>query len=263
MKDSLRSLIVDPIARPGGGIRAGLSELANAYRYSIEIGVDIWIFAVEIQTLRACGLTNNDLRYLICKGYVDHAGEVKQIGQEERSFVGTGRFHFSRRTCFIITDAGMSFLQTTQTRTNEETTTLHDLVMSRSPQSDSERVHSFVDPSRPRWDPNRQELLLGRQVVKQFKVPAPNQEIVLSAFEEEGWPPRMDDPIPPHHEIDPKRRLHDTINSLNHCQKTALLRFLGDGSGKGIRWEIDNDLTGGTLAKRRIGMARNATNGQR
>jgi hypothetical protein len=263
MKDSLVSLIVDPGSRPAGELRTGLSELANAYRYSIELGVDIWIFALEIQTLRDFGLTNSDLRYLICKGYVDHAGEVKLSGQEERSFRSTGRIHFSRSTCFVITDAGMSFLQTTQASTKENTTKLHDVSISRSIESDSERVHSFVDPLRPRWDPDRQELLLGRQVVKQFKVPAPNQEVVLSAFEEEGWPSRIDDPIPPHHEIDPKRRLHDTIYSLNHCQKTALLRFLGDGSGKGIRREIDDDLTGGTLAKRVIGMARDVTNGRR
>jgi hypothetical protein len=34
-------------------------------------------------------------------------------------------------------------------------------------------------------------------VVKEFKLPAPNQETILTAFQEEGWPPRIDDPLPP------------------------------------------------------------------
>jgi hypothetical protein len=79
---------------------------------------------------------------------------------------------------------------------------------------------------------------LGYVVVKQYKVPAANQERVLAAFEEEGWPVHVDDPLPPSGELDPKRRLHDTINSLNRNQKSGLIRFLGDGSGEGIRWEL-------------------------
>jgi len=89
----------------------------------------------------------------------------------------------------------------------------------------------------PIWDRERQELRLGGILVKQFKVPAPNQEIILSTFQDDGWPPRIDDPLPPQHNQDSKRRLHDTINALNRNQKQSLLRFLGDGSGEGIRWQ--------------------------
>ncbi len=74
--------------------------------------------------------------------------------------------------------------------------------------------------------------------MKQFKVPAANQERILAAFEEEGWPIRIDDPLPPNSEQDSKRRLHDTINSLNRNQKQNLIRFVGDGSGQGVRWEL-------------------------
>jgi hypothetical protein len=81
-------------------------------------------------------------------------------------------------------------------------------------------------------------LRVGEVVVKQFKVPAANQERILAAFEEDGWPIRIDDPLPPAVEQDPKRRLHDTINSLNRNQKRPLIRFIGDGSGQGIRWQL-------------------------
>jgi hypothetical protein len=89
----------------------------------------------------------------------------------------------------------------------------------------------------PHWDRDRQELRFGDILVKQFKVPAPNQEIILSSFEEEGWPARIDDPLPPQPNQDSKRRLHDTINALNRSHRQPLIRFLGDGSGEGIRWE--------------------------
>ena len=45
-----------------------------------------------------------------------------------------------------------------------------------------------------------------------------------------------DDPLAPKLNQDSKRRLHDTINSLNRNQKHALIRFLGDGKGEGVRW---------------------------
>jgi hypothetical protein len=90
----------------------------------------------------------------------------------------------------------------------------------------------------PTWDASRQELRVGNVVVKQFKVPAPNQEVILAAFEEEQWPPRIDDPLPPVPSLDSKRRLHETITSLNRNQKHSLISFHGDGSGQGIRWEL-------------------------
>jgi hypothetical protein len=79
---------------------------------------------------------------------------------------------------------------------------------------------------------------LGEKVVKEFKLPASNQATILMTFEEDGWPRRIDDPLPPALNCDPKHRLHDTIKNLNRNQKISLLRFMGDGTGRGILWEI-------------------------
>ena len=38
---------------------------------------------------------------------------------------------------------------------------------------------------------------LASAFVKQYRVPSPNQEAVLTVFQEEGWPPRIDDPLSP------------------------------------------------------------------
>jgi hypothetical protein len=80
-------------------------------------------------------------------------------------------------------------------------------------------------------------LSLEGAVVKWFRVPAPNQELILSAFEEVGWPEQIDDPLPVTADIDPRTRLHDAIRRLNGCQANRLLRFHGNGNGDGVSWE--------------------------
>ena len=92
----------------------------------------------------------------------------------------------------------------------------------------------------PSWDNERRILSVGRQIVKKYRVPSSSQEAILAAFEEEGWPPVIDDPLPPQLDLeqDPKYRLRDTIRSLNMNQTNTLLRFRGDGSGSRIVWEL-------------------------
>jgi hypothetical protein len=64
------------------------------------------------------------------------------------------------------------------------------------------------------------------------------------ALEEEGWPPRIDDPLPMVAELDAKQRLHDTIKNLNRHQHRRCLRFFGDGTGQGVCWEWIRDDAG-------------------
>jgi hypothetical protein len=45
----------------------------------------------------------------------------------------------------------------------------------------------------PSWDRQRRELSIGRTVIKRYCVPAGNQEIILSAFQEEAWPAHIDE----------------------------------------------------------------------
>ena len=90
----------------------------------------------------------------------------------------------------------------------------------------------------PSWDARHRVLSVDTQIVKRFLRPAPNQEIIFSAFEEEGWPSRIDDPLPPAEEIVAKTRLHDTIRWLNRNQRCHLLCFQGDGTGRGLCWQF-------------------------
>jgi hypothetical protein len=110
------------------------------------------------------------------------------------------------------------------------------IAASRMPDNDIDRVRYI-----PSWDRDRRVLRVDGCIVKQFKVPSPSQEAILTVFEEEGWPAAIDDPLPPHSEQDPKRRLRNTIQSLNANQKNLLLHFRGDGSGERILWELTYD----------------------
>ncbi len=209
---------------------AAIVLLLEAFGYARELDRSPWDFAVEIAAMYEAGLSASALRWLVCKGYVEHACELTTQGHAARNFRRSTGLRFGRQTCFVLTEAGLAFARD---------------VFARSLPTDplggasSERNGNGVDgTSRPIWDGQRRELRVGPYVVKQFRVPAINQKRVLAAFEEEGWPPRVDDPLPPQPEQDPKRRLHDTINSLNRNQKHRLLRFMGDGSGEGIRWSL-------------------------
>ena len=91
----------------------------------------------------------------------------------------------------------------------------------------------------PRWDAKLRQLSFDRLLVKQFRLPARNQEAVLSAFEEEGWPWSVYDPLPyllgQRERI--KERLRVTIRHLNANHRNRLIRFRGNGTGEAVLWE--------------------------
>lgn len=92
----------------------------------------------------------------------------------------------------------------------------------------------------PRWDAAGCNLWLGNRLVKRFRVPAAMQECILAAFEEECWPPRIDDPLPPDGRLLQTRqdRLHDAVENLNGHQREARIHFYRDGTGTGVCWEL-------------------------
>jgi hypothetical protein len=89
----------------------------------------------------------------------------------------------------------------------------------------------------PVWDKDLMELRAWGRLIKRFKVPAKNQVLILDAFQELSWPSHIDDPLPPQPGRDSKRRLHGAIDRLNRNQINRLVRFRGDGNGRGILWE--------------------------
>ena len=248
------------VSCPQPNIRQGILLLFQARCYAQELQRDAWEFAVELSRLLAAGPSINDCRWLVCKGYVEHASEITSVELFNRQFQLTPPLSFDDRTCFILTDLGEK-LAAELPRHDEflasdvycrsagaddvDSTDSHRAIQERA--DFSARISAWMDfdraePLIPSWDGERHQLRLGNLLVKEFKLHCPNQKTILMTFEEEKWPPRIDDPLSPHPELDPKRRLHDTIKTLNRNQKNRLIRFMGDGTGRAIRWELATQL---------------------
>jgi hypothetical protein len=199
--------------------RVGLALLWQAFAYARDVGADPWDFALEIDRLYETGLTISHLRWLVAKKFAEHGQESSVYGGPHRSFRRGEGFFFDHTTCVVLTASGAAFV---------------DQVL-RVPNVESISIDAVLKPF---WDPPRRELSLYGTVVKRYRVPAQNQQVILSAFEEEGWPERIDDPLPVSQDIDPRTRLHDAINRLNSCQTNRLLRFRGNGTGTGVCWGL-------------------------
>ena len=108
-----------------------------------------------------------------------------------------------------------------------------------------------VPEMQPRWDQIARELYVGDLLIKQFCKAAKHQELVIHAFENQGWPKRIVKPLP---EIKGKvyrDRLSETVWSLNKLHHTPnVLYFEMDGTGLGIKWSII-DPTGDAPQRRR------------
>src|SRR5215213_2931287 len=61
-------------------------RLRTARNYAEDTGRDAWEFAVTIGELRRDGVSENELRWLVCRGYVEHATELVARAGIERSF---------------------------------------------------------------------------------------------------------------------------------------------------------------------------------
>lgn len=247
-----RSAIADDLSPR---VRAAITELLRAYDYAQAAGQDLWSFAVEIETLRSLGLSETDFRWLECMGLVEHAREVTRMEEYPRQFQQLGKLSFSKRTCFVLTERGVtaarvagSGVTTTNSHLPRPGSNGHPIATEHTNSGESSvngETASTKSPGTskltglvPTWDSERHELRVNGMLVKQFKWPALNQEMLLATFQEEGWPSRIDDPLPPQPEQDSKRRLSDTIKCLNRKQSHEILHFRGDGTGEGVVWEF-------------------------
>lgn len=214
-------------------LQPALLALLEARRCADDTGSDLWEFAVAIGQLHKLGLDDTDLRWLVRKGLVRHARDITKLKDKRREFLPTENLSFCKKTCFAITPSGADAAESLVAAACDQCC---DLSMETLRGGRPSAAHSRA--SLPHWDAVTRELRIGDTIVKRFKWQAVNQEIVLSAFEEDQWPPVIDDPLPPKPEQDTKRRLHDTIKALNRNQERDVIRFHGNGTGEGIRWEL-------------------------
>jgi hypothetical protein len=197
-------------------LRNTLSVLLEAHDAADEFGWDSFRTSVSLRELQLHGGTINQLRWLL------ESGHVQLIpGAAHDPAAGLTSFHLEDHflnPCRVVLTPSGAALARWYFRGGEPP-----------------RPEAVL---KPRWDAQLRTLWLGSSVVKQFRVPAVNQEIVLQVFEEEGWPRTIDDPIPQGHSCEGKARLHNTIRRLNTHQRVRRLRFIGNGRGDGVSWEV-------------------------
>jgi hypothetical protein len=221
--------------------RVALDLLRQACTCAEDAGADLWDFALEIGKLFDAGLTISALRWLVAKRFAWHGQESSLYGGSHRSFRRGEGFFFDQTTCVVLTPSGAAFVDAFL---NEPVVALQPLAGGEARAhhngslADQHRNGTTPVAAKPKWNEARRELTLNGTVVKRFRVPAQNQEMILAAFEEECWPDHIDDPLPISGGIDPPTRLHDAINRLNGCQTHRLIRFSGNGTGTGVSWHL-------------------------
>jgi hypothetical protein len=228
--DTLESLAIE-----GRSARA-FGLLIRAYRHAADSSGDPWQFAISIDELRSIGLHDIDLCWLLNKGYAEHGVETTIPGDQRRSFRTLPARIVCSRTFYTLAKEGFTALSRLGLSPN------HAQGEPEPPREEHANGHEAaatgsVEP-RPIWDGEQRELRFAGQLIKRFRVPAANQERILAAFEEEGWPAGIDDPLSPEGEQDPIRRLQATIKSLNRNQLHPLVRFRGNGNGDRICWDV-------------------------
>jgi hypothetical protein len=174
-------------------------------------------FAVELHQLHNAGVSTNTLRSLICDGCVEHVVERTTPRSTKRTFSHSGNLRFVAKSCFMLSVSDVK-------ATNQ-------LLMHNASEMNGE-------PEVPTWDAETRTLFFGHLVVKRFKQPAGNQGIILVAFQSQGWPRCISDPLPIHNCHNPKERLHDAIKNLNHAQENSIIHFTADGTSRGVCWKI-------------------------
>lgn len=219
-RDVLVSVVL-PVALIGD-MQTGLRMLWRARLLAEDLHESPWTLAVDIQELREAGISRADLQWLLRQGMIEHAIESTKRGNAARRFDPVEEPIFDVRSCFILTAIGLKSLERL----------LHTSLVQQA-----QRNRPFSSPT-PEWDAQIRELRLGDEVLKRFRVPACNQQLILSAFEEEGWPAKIDDPLPRTVTVHSKPRLHAAIQSLNRNQRPHRIRFRGNGKGDGILWEL-------------------------
>lgn len=211
-----------PAARRTRLARA-LPLLREAHDDAARLGHDLWQFAVTAADLLAGGAWPTDLRWLVSAGLLDHMIERTRPSGGARRFRPVPGTAVSATSCFLLTEAGLRFAEAAAAAGPADGT-------------DPGPPNGHTD-ERPHWDPMHRVLTWRGGLVKRFRTPAPCQELILDTFQEEGWPARIDDPLPGRGDSKvTQQRLHEAVRGLNRGQLAERIQFVRDGRGQGVCW---------------------------
>ena len=217
-------------------VRLAFAQLLEVHELARASGRKDSDFAAEIASLTELGISGSVLRWLVCRGYAKCLREVTQTGDKERRFEPVDNLSLNSQSCFVLSRKGMLFARRGAGDAGRKP------MRGRRRRANGHSGDSRAATQRPCAALGRQAARVSAcaETAEAFPRAGPNQETILAAFQEEGWPNCIDDPLPPKGDLSPQRRLHDTIKALNrkHRQKPPLIHFLGNGTGKNVVWEL-------------------------
>ena len=86
--------------------QAALAVLLTSFDYAQDAGSDAWQFAVELPELLSSGATLADIRWLIHRGFAEHARETTIPGDPQRSFRRLAPTSIPPDCCVILSSTG-------------------------------------------------------------------------------------------------------------------------------------------------------------
>ena len=88
----------------------------------------------------------------------------------------------------------------------------------------------------PEWDSGRRILRVA-DFTRRINPNAKNLILILDSFQELGWPPGVDNPVPPIGDKTPEKTLRDAVTGLNKGMEDCPIKFAMRNSGEGIGWD--------------------------
>ena len=201
-----------------------LQILLESHDSGVRLRCDPWQFALALRELENQQISVTTIRCLVQMALVAHGLEKTRLKSPYRKLVPVSHLRFTENSSFILTGKGLDLA-----------TSLGHKNGSVNGAAATTQAVSWV-PSFVVCENGCRELRFAGKVAKRFNAYAERQETILQAFQEQGWAPWIADPLTSSPRQNPKIRLRDAIARLNRRQLHRLLRFQGDGTGRGIRW---------------------------
>ena len=85
---------------------------------------------------------------------------------------------------------------------------------------------------KPRWDNDSNQLWYKGQIVRDLSPRAINARMIFNSFQEDGWRPRTDSPLPGGKN---SSKLRDAVRIMN--ENLLAIEFYCDGKAEGVTWQ--------------------------
>jgi hypothetical protein len=208
--------------------QSALVLLNDATNFARDTGRDAWDYCLRLEELLSAGLTVADCRWLADKKLVEARDTARARGR------GRGirplRATFSRSTRFVLTAAGVAFAADL----------CSPIGRPRAPTGNGNPHRDWASDAMggPRWDPRLLVLQVDDIAVKEFQAKARNQLVIVSAFDTQGWPRQIDNPLDSGGPAQRAQALADAVHGLNRNLRAKVIRFHTAEKGASVRYEL-------------------------